>query len=236
MNGSGIISTGGNITSKTNLLLWYGIIIPSMSKKALMLTFALTLLISLLPLFPVSAQTTDSQDEEKEITKLRSSYFTYLKCTQNMTNSCETEKKMFLANRTSLVEPSIPVPTALPTSQKPPSLNADLIFDLINNYRATIGLPGYQKDQLLCDLAKSRGPELYNEIFVTGNIHGGLYSRNLPYWITENMKYSENEQQAIDWWLSSYIHKKAIEGNFTYACGECYGKSCIMLFTSYIKK
>lgn len=121
-------------------------------------------------------------------------------------------------------------------SDKPSSLNSDMIFEMINNHRATLNLPPFQKDDQLCSLAKERGPELYDEIFVNHNIHGGFYSRDLPYWITENMKYGDNETDVFSWWLSSGIHRKAIEGNFTYSCGECYGKSCVQLFTSYQPK
>ena len=140
-----------------------------------------------------------------------------------------------------------PIPTQTPATvqstettaeqtDKPASLNADLIFEMINNHRAALNLPPFQKDDQLCALAKERGPELYDEIFVTHNIHGGFYSRNLPYWITENMKYGDSEENVFNWWLSSSIHRKAIEGNFTYSCGECYGNSCAQLFTSYQPK
>jgi len=144
-----------------------------------------------------------------------------------------------------------PIPTQTPTptesseqtqeapqdqSEKPPSLNPDTIFEMINNHRASLNLPPFQKDDRLCALAKERGPELYDEIFVTHNIHGGFYSRNLPYWITENMKYGDSETSVFNWWLGSSIHRKAIEGNFTYSCGECYGNSCAQLFTSYQQK
>jgi hypothetical protein len=50
------------------------------------------------------------------------------------------------------------------------------------------------------------------------------------------MKYGTDEKGALDWWLTSYIHKKAVEGNFTYSCGECWGNACIELFTSYIPR
>ncbi len=119
---------------------------------------------------------------------------------------------------------------------KPSSLSADAIFEMINNHRTSLSLSPFQKDDRLCTLARERGPELYDEIFVTHNIHGGFYARNLPYWITENMKYGDSETDVFKWWLSSGIHRRAIEGNFTYSCGECYGNSCVQLFTSYQPK
>lgn len=122
------------------------------------------------------------------------------------------------------------------STDKPPSLNTDVIFNMINNYRASVGLPAFQKEDRLCELARERGPELYNEIFGTGTIHGGFYARNIPFWITENMKYGGSEQSVFDWWMGSTIHRKAIDSNFLYSCGECYGNSCVQLFTSYVPK
>lgn len=141
-------------------------------------------------------------------------------------------------NATTIPTPTnTPLPQPKSTQEKPLSLNSDIIFEMINNHRKEMGLPAYEKEDRLCALAKERGPELYDEIFVTGNIHGGLYARNLPYWITENMKYGADENSVFSWWLSSYIHRKAIESpNFQYSCGECYGNTCIQLFTSYMPK
>ncbi len=133
------------------------------------------------------------------------------------------------------VEPT--ATTSVPsTAEKPPSLNSDLLLEMINNHRSTIGKPAYQKEDKLCSLAQERGPELYDEVFNTGNVHGGLYARNLPYWITENMKHGPNESDVFNWWMGSSIHRKAIEGDFTYSCGECYGNTCAQLFTSYQPK
>lgn len=123
-----------------------------------------------------------------------------------------------------------------PAPEKPASLDAEKIFEMINAHRAGLGLPAFQKEDKLCALAQERGPELYDEIFVNSNIHGGFYARNIPYWITENMKYGDSEDSVFSWWLSSSIHRKAIESDFIYSCGTCYGKSCVQLFTSYQPK
>lgn len=123
------------------------------------------------------------------------------------------------------------------TANKPASLNSDVIFDMINAHRASIGLPAYQKDERICQVARERGPELYNEIFVTGNIHGGFYARNLPYWATENMIHQPSEQAAFNWWMSSGLHRRAIESStYTHSCGECWGNSCAQIFTAFQPK
>ena len=131
-----------------------------------------------------------------------------------------------------------PTPTPTPTPQGTPAsrLNIDTIYTMMNEHRAKLGLPAYEKEDRLCELARSRGPELDNEIYGSGTIHGGLTARNIPYWLTENMISQDSEQQAFNWWLNSSIHRKAIEGDYKYACGVCQGKSCAMLFTSFTPK
>ncbi len=125
---------------------------------------------------------------------------------------------------------------APPRAEKPShSLNADTLFGIINEYRTQIGLAPFQKDQAICDIAKQRGPALDYEV-ETGTIHAGFRQLNLPYWATENMKYGGNEQEMFNWWMNSYIHRKAIEGSFRYSCGECYGNSCAQIFTDYQPK
>lgn len=132
----------------------------------------------------------------------------------------------------------LPISLTSTTPAPPPahSLNSDTILSLINAHRATKSLPPFQKEEKLCALAQSRGPELYNEIFVTKNVHAGFYSRKLPYWITENMAHYGSEEIIVKWWLGSGIHRRAIEGNYTYSCGACYGNSCAQMFTSYTPK
>ncbi len=137
-------------------------------------------------------------------------------------------------------KPTTPTSKPNPKSSSiaPPSqsLNANLIFVLINTYRKNKGLLPFEKNNQLCALAASRGPELYNEIFGTGYVHEGLYNRNLPYWITENMAHYSSEEHMVNWWLGSFVHKAAIEGNYTYSCGVCFGNSCAQLFTNFSPK
>lgn len=94
----------------------------------------------------------------------------------------------------------------------------------------------FEKDNQLCALAGSWAPKLYNEIFVTRKVHEGFYSRNVPYWITENMASYPTEQEIVNWWLTSPIHRSAIEGTYKYSYGACSGTNCTQLFTSSITK
>jgi len=116
-----------------------------------------------------------------------------------------------------------------------PNLDAEKLFQLVNSYRNSIGLPSFQKDSKLCAVAASREPELQNEIS-TGDIHGGMRRRNLPYWVTENMKWGVSEEEVLSWWLNSSIHASAIHGTNQFACTQCSGPVCIMLFTDFVSK
>lgn len=125
--------------------------------------------------------------------------------------------------------------TAASPPQSSQNLSTDTIFNLINEYRSRAGLASFQKDANLCSIAASRAPQMPGEI-ANGTLHSGLYNRNLPYWITENMKYGGNEVDTVNWWLNSPIHHAAIVSNARYACGTCVRNMCDMLFTSYVPK
>lgn len=132
--------------------------------------------------------------------------------------------------------PTTNVISSVPQTQTSSSnLNPDTVFALVNEQRAANGLPPFQKNEEVCQIAKSRGPELNNEV-ATGTLHSGLYNRNLPYWVTENMKYGGNEQEAVNWWLNSPVHRQALLGGATYSCVECVGNTCAQLFTSFSPK
>jgi len=116
------------------------------------------------------------------------------------------------------------------------SLDSDVLFNLVNQYRQKVGLAAFEKEEKLCSLASERSAEIYNEIFVTKNMHSGLHAKNLPYSITENIIYANTEETALNWWLNSYVHKQSIENNYKYSCIGCSGNSCSELFTSFIPK
>lgn len=116
------------------------------------------------------------------------------------------------------------------------ALQADTLFDMVNEHRTSIGLPALQKDDRLMDIARSRAPEIFDEIFVNHNMHAGFYGRNLPYWATENIIYHHSEESALQWWLHSPVHRHAIEGDYQFAGIGCDGKACSMIFSNFEPK
>lgn len=115
-------------------------------------------------------------------------------------------------------------------------LSADELFAMVNAHRAAKGLPPFQQDPNLAQVAQSRAPELQGEIYGGGGMHAGFYSRNLPYRATENMISQNTEQEALNWWLNSPVHRSAIEGSYSNASVACDGKNCAMIFTNFAPK
>jgi len=132
----------------------------------------------------------------------------------------------------------IPIPTVAPyiPATASGSLNAQIIFDKINEHRKNMGFSAFEKNDYLCKVAQDRIPDLLDEVAGKKYIHQGLYDKNLPYWITENMAYYPTEDLIFKWWLKSNLHRRAIEGVYKYSCGACNGIICIQLFTSFIPR
>lgn len=119
------------------------------------------------------------------------------------------------------------------------ALNPDKLFDLVNGHRTSIGLVAVQRDDRLMAIARERAPELFDEIFVNGNMHAGFNTReaSLPYFATENMIYYNNEEGALNWWLNSAVHRGTIQNpTYTHAGIACEGKSCAMIYSAFVPK
>lgn len=127
-----------------------------------------------------------------------------------------------------------PAPTTAPKTVAG-GLNADKIFDLVNQYRVSKGLPAQVKDDKVCALAQSRAPEIYNEIY-GGVMHSGLKKRNLDYRNMENIISMRTEEEAVRWWINDYIHRVQMEADNKYSCVACSGNSCAQEFTNYEPK
>lgn len=112
-------------------------------------------------------------------------------------------------------------------------LSADVLFTMINTYRQQFGLPCFQKDERICQLAKDRSTEIYNEIYITHNMHHGMFARNLPYWNRENIISMNSERAAFIWWIHDPIHRDAIVGNYIYSCIACSDSQCAEEFTNF---
>lgn len=131
---------------------------------------------------------------------------------------------------------STPALTPIPASSNVPlSGNSQRLFDMVNDYRKTKGLPIFEKDEKICALTEKRAPQVNDELS-SGNLHKGFKELNLPYWASENIAAYLSIEENLHFWLSDYIHKKAIESDAKFSCVSCSGFSCSQIFTSFLQK
>lgn len=135
--------------------------------------------------------------------------------------------------------PVTQAPTSVPTSAPAQSytlstggLNADVLFNMSNTYRAGLGLAPFQRDDRICSLAAARAPQIAAEI-AGGYMHAGKDSHGFPYRVTENIITMRSEAEAFNWWVNDYIHRVQIEQSNTHSCVACAGNACTQVFTSY---
>lgn len=131
-------------------------------------------------------------------------------------------------------ETQSPEPSASPISTSSSS-NADILFQMTNDHRASIGKPALEKDERLCKIAEGRAPQVNGELS-SGNLHKGFKELNLPYWATENIASYATMKENFNFLVTDYIHKKAIESDAKYSCTACSGTSCSQIFSSFISK
>lgn len=130
-----------------------------------------------------------------------------------------------------------PSPSSSPSSSPIASgnSNSEAMFQMANEYRAKLGLKAFEKDERICKIAQSRAPQVNSEL-QSGTLHKGFKDLNLPYWATENIAAYSTIQDNFKFWISDYIHKKALESENKYSCVACSGASCSQIFTSFTAK
>lgn len=147
-------------------------------------------------------------------------------------NTHESTSNPADTDTTAPIASSTPSPTPNSSTN---GLNADKIFNLVNEYRASKGLTVLEKHDRVCQLAQSRAPEIAAEI-AEGHMHSGLKSRNLDYWNSENIITMRTEEEAVRWWINDYIHRVQMEADNKYSCVACSGNACAQEFTSFKPK
>lgn len=149
---------------------------------------------------------------------------------QTIIPTIPTQQRITPQASSSAAVESITQPT--PSAGSSGGLNAEILFATVNQTRAQTGLPPFQKHPDVCQVAYSRAPEIENEIYGNSYIHAGFKTKNIPFWASENMISQQTEQEALNWWLNSPVHRSAILGNDMYACTVCSGKTCAMIFSN----
>ena len=146
----------------------------------------------------------------------------------------------FFASPTQPLNPSInttitlspaEVVTPTPASDASGGLNADKLFGMVNAKRQEAGLAPLEKDTTVCQVAQARAPQMQSDV-ASGNMHAGFYARKPSYQSTENMIYMNSEEQALNWWLNSPVHRGAIYGDYQDSCLVCQGNTCARIFAN----
>lgn len=125
---------------------------------------------------------------------------------------------------------SLPLPTWTPT---PSYLNADTLFSLVNNWRTSENRKPFIKNDHLCDIAKSRLPEIKNDwshsLFFTHMQNGSYCPKGCS--LAENLAKEEGvEDQTLDAWLHSASHAANLRGSYTKSCIATDGSYAVQIF------
>jgi uncharacterized protein YkwD len=197
---------------------------------------------SLTSLNPVTEDISKLEMVTKEVVEPQIPQVTTVEMPEPVFTVEKPDIKVEVAKTVKTEEPS-PIPSVTP-SPSPSSVpevipsgnsNSDVMFDMVNEYRSKLGLKAFEKDNRLCEIAEKRAPQVNGEL-QSGTLHKGFKDLNLPYWATENIAAYSSLKEDLNFWVSDYIHKKAIESDNKYSCVACAGTSCSQIFTSFVNK
>jgi hypothetical protein len=141
------------------------------------------------------------------------------------------------------VEPTpTPSPTSVPSVKGSSDSNGggntstsgegEALFNKINEYRSSNGLPKFEKSERLCAIARERAPEVPGEV-ASGTVHSGFHRRGLGYPVAvENEVGYGNVDANFNWWINSSLHRASILGpGLHYSCLECTNGMCVQEFS-----
>lgn len=122
-------------------------------------------------------------------------------------------------------------PKATPQAQavaQEVTLNADKLWNIIQNWRAENNLRPYNKKEELCEIAIKRAaqlPQSYNhEAFLRDY-------KNYPVVISENIAHVNTNEEALSVWLASKPHAAALRKDFPNSCIATNGVYVVQIFS-----
>lgn len=124
--------------------------------------------------------------------------------------------------------------TAVPTV-KPTKLSDEKLWNLIQKWRADNNLPEYIKDERLCTIAKLRAPEQEGELANAPHLNFRNRVREVvgEIRVSENATQGGTEQYALNSWLSSPPHKKALLADWKYSCVATHHSYAVQIFSNF---
>lgn len=129
-----------------------------------------------------------------------------------------------------------PTPTIHIIDMTMVKVDENKLFEAVENYRESIGLPRQEIDERLCKIASER-----SQLNKTDD-HDGFISNIKRYFeiapfyqmnenIVGNTGYTEDPAAyALNLWLGSPGHKQTIEDTFTHSCLKCGKDVCTQIF------
>lgn len=126
-------------------------------------------------------------------------------------------------------------PYVTPTPTPTTSPNGDVLFDKVNKWRIDNKLKPFTKTDRVCDSAKIRLYEIKSDFS-----HNGFISSRFCNSKTEGCIIGENlakgnmtEDEILEAWLASPLHRENIEFNFVYSCIVTEGNFVVQHFGSF---
>lgn len=115
-------------------------------------------------------------------------------------------------------------------------ISAEKLMSTVNDWRYSQGLQIYKNDERLCELANARAVESQLDFS-----HKAFYKRvdsssvGFGYKdLAENLISGYNdENKALNIWLSSPTHLKNLKYNYSHSCIGCDNNYCVQIFANF---
>ena len=142
---------------------------------------------------------------------------------------------IFWTYQLTVPNPSYPEQTSFntiyPSITPYPSIDAEKLLNLINDWKIKQGSQPYTEIKNLCDLTEIRLKEIK-----TNFSHDGFWKHKDDYvWKNLSENLSENystEQETFTGWLNSSSHSAILKSDRTYSCLRCEDNKCVQLFAN----
>ncbi len=123
------------------------------------------------------------------------------------------------------------VPTIAPTLAP---INADDLFQIVNEWRFQNDYPAYKKSEFACSVAEKRLPEVKNNWSHDGFSYE-KYCKSC--YLGENLaKGYIDAGTTLHKWLMSPSHKKNLTQDYTHSCIKCdntHENYCVQIFANF---
>lgn len=125
------------------------------------------------------------------------------------------------------------VPIATPVAVQKTELDAEKLWNIIQEWREFEKLNKYTKSDKLCDIADVRVVQIsdnFSHKDFPSVVNKFCGSRcNIIY--SENIIRSQDEHDSLNWWLNSASHSAALHKNYPYSCIATFGEYGVQIFS-----